>query len=84
MWNVYYAGGSLPVTRGEEVPECVEDRVANAVATSDWTAGLIVPKIALSEREVVVVVKNVDGVEVMMIDVGLAVVDDRPDSILLF
>ena len=69
---------------GEEVPECVEDRVANAVATCDWTADLIVPKIALSEREVVVV-KNVDGVEVvMMIDVGLVVVDDRPDYILLF
>ena len=57
--------------------------MANAVATSDWTAGLIVPKIASSEREVVVV-KNVGGVEVMMIDVGLVVVDDRPDSIQLF
>ena len=79
--NIVECGGSLPVIRGEEVPECVEDRVANVVATSDWTADLIVPKIVSSERDVV---EDVGGVEVMMVDVGLIVVDDRPDSILLF
>lgn len=38
----------------------------NTVTISDWTADLIVPKIASSEREVVVA-EDVGGVEVMEI-----------------
>ena len=38
----------------------------NTVGTSDWTGDLIVPKIASSERQVVVV-EDVGGVEVMVV-----------------